>query len=94
MGVGVGPIYGPLSRIFIKTALTVADYRGFRDEQSRNRLKQYGFERANDSVFPDLAFSLPPSVLPASSDHAGAKPRCWHRGHEVRRYAQREVRRL
>jgi len=59
--------------MFIKTALTVADYRGFRDEQSRNRLKQYGFERANDSVFPDLAFSLPPSVLPASSERNGPK---------------------
>jgi O-antigen/teichoic acid export membrane protein/polysaccharide pyruvyl transferase WcaK-like protein len=73
VGIGVGPIYSRLSRIFIKTALTVADYRGFRDEQSRNRLKQYGFERANDSVFPDLAFSLPPSALPASNDRSGAK---------------------
>lgn len=67
VGVGVSPIYGRLSRIFIKTALTVADYRGFRDEQSRDRLKQYGFERPNDCVFPDLAFSLPPSALPGSS---------------------------
>jgi polysaccharide pyruvyl transferase WcaK-like protein len=73
VGVGVGPIYGGLSRIFIKTALTVADYRGFRDDQSKNRLKQHGFERANDCVFPDLAFSLPPSALPASSDHARAR---------------------
>jgi len=73
VGIGVGPIYSRLSRMFIKTALTVADYRGFRDEQSRNRLKQYGFERANDSVFPDLAFSLPPSVLPASSERNGPK---------------------
>lgn len=73
VGVGVGPIYSSLSRIFIKTALAAADYRGFRDEQSRNRLKQHGFERVSDSVFPDLAFSLPLSALPASNDHAGAK---------------------
>ena len=73
VGVGVGPIYGRLSRIFIKTALAVADYRGFRDEQSKSRLKQHGFERPNDSVFPDLAFSLPLSALPASSDHAHAR---------------------
>lgn len=66
VGVGVGPIYGRLSRIFIKTALAIADYRGFRDSQSRERLKQHGFERPNDSVFPDLAFSLPPCVFPSS----------------------------
>lgn len=74
VGVGVGPIYLKLSRMFIKAALTIADYRGFRDEQSKNRLKQQGFERAKDAVFPDLAFSLPFSVLPTPSEHAGGKP--------------------
>ena len=74
VGVGVSPIYGRLSWVFIKTALGLADYRGFRDAQSRDRLKHYGFERANDAVFPDLAFSLPPSALPATTRHAGAKP--------------------
>jgi polysaccharide pyruvyl transferase WcaK-like protein len=74
VGVGVGPIYSRLSRVFIKTALAIADYRGFRDEQSRNRLKQHGFERADDGVFPDLVFSLPASALPASTGHPGSKP--------------------
>lgn len=74
VGVGVSPIYGRLSRVFIKAALGLADYRGFRDQQSRNRLKQYGFERANDAVFPDLAFSLPPSALPRPANLPGARP--------------------
>jgi polysaccharide pyruvyl transferase WcaK-like protein len=74
VGVGVSPIYGRLSRVFVKAALGLADYRGFRDEQSRNRLKHYGFERANDAVFPDLVFSLPRSALPASNHYPGAKP--------------------
>lgn len=73
VGVGVAPIYSRLSRIFIKTALAVADYRGFRDNQSRDRLRTYGFERPDDVVCPDLAFSLPASVLPASTDRNGPK---------------------
>ena len=77
VGVGVGPIYGRLSRIFIKTALAMADYRGFRDRQSRERLKQHGFERANDAVFPDLAFSLPPCVFPSSLRMAQMPSASW-----------------
>lgn len=72
VGVGVSPIHGRLSRTFIKTALAAADYRSFRDEQSRARLRQYGFERPHDPVFPDLAFSLPLSALPAAGHRAGA----------------------
>jgi len=74
VGVGVSPIHGRLSRMFIKTALTAADYRGFRDQQSRDRLKGYGFERSSDSVFPDLAFSLPLAALRGSAHNAAAKP--------------------
>jgi len=73
VGVGVGPIYRGLSRICIKAALALADYRGYRDDQSKARLKQNGFERPNDSVFPDLAFSLPPSALPPSRDPVTGK---------------------
>jgi polysaccharide pyruvyl transferase WcaK-like protein len=65
VGIGVGPIYERLSRAFIKCALRIADYRSFRDQHSKAKLERLGFDTANDSVFPDLAFSLPASVLPA-----------------------------
>lgn len=74
VGVGVGPIYGRLSQVFIKAALGLADYRGFRDEQSKSRIKKFGFKRANDAVFPDLAFSLPASALPSPTKQPGARP--------------------
>src|SRR5260370_4024555 len=63
VGVGVGPIYGRLSRWLIKTGLSVAEYRSFRDQNSKNRIKKNGFDSNQDSVFPDLAFSLAPNIL-------------------------------
>src|SRR5260370_7399608 len=63
VGVGVGPIYGRLSRWLITTALSLADYRSFRDQNSKNRIKKNGFDSNQDSVFPDLAFSLAPNIL-------------------------------
>lgn len=64
VGVGVGPIYGRLSRLLITRALSLADYRSFRDQISRNRIKQNGFNSDKDPVFPDLVFSLPIELLP------------------------------
>ena len=64
VGVGVGPIYGRLTRLLITRALSWADYRSFRDEVSRNRIRTNGFDSNNDHVFPDLAFSLPRNIFP------------------------------
>jgi polysaccharide pyruvyl transferase WcaK-like protein len=64
VGIGVGPIYQRLSRFLITKALPLANYRSFRDEFSRNRIKNAGFDSSKDLVFPDLAFSLPREILP------------------------------
>jgi polysaccharide pyruvyl transferase WcaK-like protein len=64
VGVGVGPIYGSLSRRLITTALSLADYRSFRDQNSKNRIKKSGFDSEKDPVFPDLVFSLPDHTFP------------------------------
>ena len=64
VGVGVGPIYSSVSRFFIRTALSLADYRSFRDQFSKNRIEKFGFDSRRDPVFPDLAFSLPEQVFP------------------------------
>jgi polysaccharide pyruvyl transferase WcaK-like protein len=58
VGVGVGPIYEKLSRWFITKALSLADYRSFRDQNSKDRIRKNGFIRDEDPVFPDLVFSL------------------------------------
>ena len=58
VGVGVGPIYGSTSRRFITKALAMADYRSFRDQNSKDRIRKNGFERPKDPVYPDLVWSL------------------------------------
>jgi polysaccharide pyruvyl transferase WcaK-like protein len=64
VGIGVGPLYERLSRWFVRSALGAADYRSYRDELSRSRLENVGFDAAQDPVFPDLAFSLPENLFP------------------------------
>jgi polysaccharide pyruvyl transferase WcaK-like protein len=64
VSVGVGPIYERFSRWFIRTALSLADFRSFRDHNSRERIRKIGFASASDHVFPDLVFSLPRDIFP------------------------------
>jgi polysaccharide pyruvyl transferase WcaK-like protein len=67
VSVGAGPIRRPLSRCFLKFALALADYRSYRDADSKDHLEAIGVDVKNDAVYPDLAFSLPRAALPA--DH-------------------------
>jgi polysaccharide pyruvyl transferase WcaK-like protein len=64
VSVGVGPIYHPLSRWFIKSALSLASYRSYRDNASKQYVENIGFKTNSDPVYPDLAFSLPRGMLP------------------------------
>jgi polysaccharide pyruvyl transferase WcaK-like protein len=57
VSVGAGPIHSPLGRFFIRTSLMQAQYRSFRDESSRELVRDLGVGGAN-RVFPDLVFSL------------------------------------
>ena len=60
---GAGPIYHWLSRWFIRFALSVADYRSYRDSYSKQYIERIGFETNSDRVCPDLAFSLPEAMM-------------------------------
>ena len=73
VGVGVGPIYNPLSRMFIRGALSLADLRSYRDEFSRIRIAKAGFDSSKDYVFPDLAFSLPEELFSRCSVRTRSK---------------------
>ena len=59
VSVGAGPIKHPISRWFMKSALQMAHYRSYRDENSRDFVQSIGVNTMNDPVFPDLAFALP-----------------------------------
>lgn len=74
VGVGVGPLYSKVSRFLLRRALSLADYRSYRDEFSRQRIARAGFDSSKDFVFPDLVFSLPPAALPKKRNRNGQKP--------------------
>jgi polysaccharide pyruvyl transferase WcaK-like protein len=65
VSVGAGPIAHPLSRRIVKLAISLADYRSYRDSFSKEYLASIGFDTKDDFVYPDLAFSLRPRI-PAS----------------------------
>lgn len=67
VSVGAGLIRQPLNRWFVKSALTLADYRSYRDSFSKDYVAAIGVDVKNDPVYPDLAFSLPRDIFPA--DH-------------------------
>lgn len=57
LNVGAGPLEHPLSRFFAKWAVRFADYRSFRDDDSRELLSSLGV-KAKMHVHPDPAYAL------------------------------------
>jgi polysaccharide pyruvyl transferase WcaK-like protein len=64
VSVGAGPIYGAPGRWLVKSALSLADFRSYRDDETMKFLKSLGVRTDNDHVYPDLAFSLPEVKMP------------------------------
>jgi polysaccharide pyruvyl transferase WcaK-like protein len=58
LSLGASPIKSGVSRLFIRKALNLANYRSFRDLSSQKLICGIGFKRKH-YVFPDLAWSLP-----------------------------------
>jgi polysaccharide pyruvyl transferase WcaK-like protein len=63
--VGAGKMRSPASRMFVSLALRMCSYRSYRDTKSRAIAASFLSRATNDSVVPDLAFSLPDSELPS-----------------------------
>jgi polysaccharide pyruvyl transferase WcaK-like protein len=74
LNIGVGPIYHPLSRWFIKASLNFSDYCSYRDIGSKQYVQKMGPCRASDPVYPDLAFSLQSTLLPACQNAGKQRP--------------------
>jgi polysaccharide pyruvyl transferase WcaK-like protein len=62
VSVGAGPIQSRLGRLFIRASLPQAKYRSFRDETSRELVKDLGVSGENH-VIADLVFSLESRAL-------------------------------
>ncbi|KQT04765.1 hypothetical protein ASG68_28170 [Rhizobium sp. Leaf453] len=65
VSIGAGPVSRRVSRWFMRAAANTAGYRSFRDEFSREYVKNMGVNVSRDGKVPDIAFSLP-APQPAS----------------------------
>lgn len=75
VSVGAGPIRTPAGRILVRAALSLADYRSFRDLPSKQCVRAIGFRGEHDPVYPDLVFDLPEASLPREREpQAGDRP--------------------
>jgi polysaccharide pyruvyl transferase WcaK-like protein len=57
LSVGAGPIGSPVSRFMFRSALSLASYRSFRDQASRQLIEEIGVDRDN-RVVPDVVLGL------------------------------------
>src|SRR5262245_33324953 len=73
VSVGAGPMYGALGKWLIKSALSLADFRSYRDKSTLQYLKGIGFHADSDRVYPDVVVSLPAAVMP--HEHADNRRR-------------------
>ena len=70
VSVGAGPVNRFSGRLLVKTALSLATFRSYRDQATRRYLAGIGFSRPEDPVFPDIAFSLSTELLPRGDSHS------------------------
>lgn len=57
LNVGVGILRRPANRFFTRWVVRLADYRAFRDEESRDRVRSLGVEEVTH-VYPDVVYGL------------------------------------
>lgn len=72
VSVGANVAEERLTRWLFTAAARMAFYRSYRDELSRDAMRQQGLDTSRDRVFPDLAFGLPmPSAGPGGEMTVG-----------------------
>src|SRR5712692_4031375 len=72
VSIGTSWIESPLSKFFLKSALSRADYRSYRDESSEKQVRRLGISGEN-IVVPDLAYSLNMPPAPVSVGPRGPR---------------------
>jgi polysaccharide pyruvyl transferase WcaK-like protein len=73
VSIGTGWIDSPLSKFFLKSALSRADYRSCRDERSEKQVQRLGIS-GESIVVPDLAYSLNMPPVPVSVGPRRSRP--------------------
>ncbi|MGW1951434.1 polysaccharide pyruvyl transferase family protein [Streptomyces sp. NPDC001920] len=68
VGVGAAPIGNRPTRALVRWSARLAAYRSYRDDRSRDAMREMGVDAAHDGVYPDLAFALPAPEASAPPD--------------------------
>ena len=73
VSVGAGPLHHPITKWFVKSVVSMARYRSYRNNFSKEFLTGLGMNTESDPVYPDLVFRLPtpPSPVAQSGDGDG-----------------------
>jgi polysaccharide pyruvyl transferase WcaK-like protein len=84
VSVGSNVVRARATRWFITHAARLADYRSFRDDLSRNSMREMGVDVAADRVYPDLAFSLPNPPVAEPTGTVGVGVMAYHGSNDDR----------
>ncbi|NSL43875.1 polysaccharide pyruvyl transferase family protein [Streptomyces sp. 8P21H-1] len=76
VGVGAAPIGDRATRALVRRSARLAAYRSYRDDRSRDALREMGVDTARDGVYPDLAFALPAPPVPPGDTAGPPGPVC------------------
>ncbi|KOU54016.1 polysaccharide pyruvyl transferase family protein [Streptomyces sp. WM6378] len=71
VGVGAAPIGKRPTRSLVRWSARLATYRSYRDDLSRDAMREMGVDTARDEVYPDLAFALPTPQTGTPSEPPG-----------------------
>jgi polysaccharide pyruvyl transferase WcaK-like protein len=71
VSVGAGPVDRRLGRLLLKCALSLAEYRSYRDVPSRDVVEGLGVRTRDDRIYPDLVLGLSARLLPTAADREG-----------------------
>jgi len=74
VSVGAGPVDSRLGRWLVKSTLALADFRSYRDNETKEYLSSIGAAAASDRVYPDLAFSIADEITPKSAIQGRRRP--------------------
>jgi len=74
VSIGKCSLERPLSRFFARRALSLAQFRSYRDQHSKAAVQSL-IDARNDPVYPDLAFSYPSPIPPPAINCASARRR-------------------
>jgi polysaccharide pyruvyl transferase WcaK-like protein len=72
VSVGTNVIHQRITRWLITTSARLAHYRSYRDDTSKDAMRQMGVDISGDAVYPDVVFSLaPPDGDPGTAGAVG-----------------------